>query len=166
MPYPGTADNQRQIEAVSWYHGDIADDQLQAMKQRQRNGLVTPQQNSGSALPLPSPQPGQSIQQQQQQLPGGITPSSHHRTLSHSSNIQPPVPQMLQQQQQQQQQSQQQQQRPSQEIFSLVQTWSDEHLQKATAAMLGKVAGNQSVRSYIRLTLIARDRLAPRQRLR
>ena len=146
------------------------------MKQRQRSGLVTPQQNNGSSLPLPSPQPGQSMQQQQQQqqqLPGGITPSSHHRTLSHSSNIQPPVPQMPQQQQQpqqqqpQQQQQQQQQQRQKQaEIFALIQTWTDEHLQKATSQMLGKVAENQTVSRFERIVLIARDRLEYKPRLR
>jgi hypothetical protein len=127
------------------------------MKQRQRSGLVTPQQNNGSALPLPSPQPGQSMQQQQQ-LPGGITPSHHHRTLSHSSSVQPPIPQPPQPQpqpQQQQQSQQQQQQGQAAGIFTMVQSWDNDHLEKATASMLSKVAGTSNVRSRLALTMPA-----------
>jgi hypothetical protein len=159
MQYPGAGDTQRQIEAVSASLSNITDNQLQAMKQRQRSGLVTPQQNNGSALPLPSPQPGQSMQQQQQ-LPGGITPSHHHRTLSHSSSVQPPIPQPPQQQQQQSQAQQQQSQQQQQQgqaagIFTMVQGWDNDHLEKATASMLSKVAGtsNVSLASVQRLPL-------------
>ena len=153
MQYPGAGDTQRQIEAVGGSWSNITDNQLQAMKQRQRSGLVTPQQNNGSALPLPSPQPGQLMQQQQQQLPGGITPSHHNRTLSHSSSVQPSIPQPPQQQQQHQQQQQQQSQQSQQQqqqgqaagIFTMVQGWDNDHLEKATASMLSKVAGTSNV---------------------
>jgi len=155
MQYPGAGDTQRQIEAVGSVLLNVTDSQLQAMKQRQRSGLVTPQQNNGSALPLPSPQPGQLMQQQQQQLPGGITPGHHNRTLSHSSSVQPSIPQPPQQQQQQQHQQQQQQQsQQSQQqqqqgqaagIFTMVQGWDNDHLEKATASMLSKVAGTSNV---------------------
>lgn len=151
MQYPGAGDTQRQIEAVSRNWLDDADGQLQAMKQRQRTGLVTPQQNNGGALPLPSPQPGQSMQQQQQ-MPGGITPSHHNRTLSHSSSVHPPIPQPLQQQQQQQQNPQQQQQTQQQQqqgqaagLLTMVQGWDNDHLEKATASMLNKVVGSNNV---------------------
>jgi hypothetical protein len=148
MQYPGAGDTQRQIEAVCASLPTITDSQLQAMKQRQRSGLVTPQQNNGNALPLPSPQPGQSMQQQQQ-LPGGITPSHHNRTLSHSSSVHPPIPQPPQQQPQQQQQQQQSQQSQQQGqaagIFTMVQGWDNDHLEKATASMLSKVAGTSNV---------------------
>jgi hypothetical protein len=132
------------------------------MKQRQRSGLVTPQQNNGSALPLPSPQPGSSMQQQQQ-LPGGITPNHHHRTLSQSSSIHPPIPQPPQQPNKQQQQQQQQQQSQTQVaggIFAMVQGWTNDHLEKATASMLSKVVTTNNVSvpllyAMLQLTLIA-----------
>lgn len=158
MQYPGAGDTQRQIEAVSPCSHNPADHKLQAMKQRQRTGLVTPQQNNGSALPLPSPQPGQSMQQQQQQLPGGITPSQHHRSLSQSSSIHPPIPQPPPQQQQQQQAQ-------AANIFNLVQGWTDDHLEKATASMLSKVVGatNVSYHVHTRLTGSSTKRLRARR---
>jgi hypothetical protein len=80
--------------------------------------------------------------------------------LSHSSSVQPPIPQPPQQQQQhsqaQQQQSQQQQQQgQAAGIFTMVQGWDNDHLEKATASMLSKVAGtsNVSLASVQRLPL-------------
>jgi hypothetical protein len=123
------------------------------MKQRQRTGLVTPQQNNGNALPLPSPQPlGLSMQQQQQQgsSMGGLTPAQHHRTLSQSSNIQPPVPQPPQQQQQQGQPNSQNAkaktaQENQYELSLMVQTWTEEHLIKATIAMVERTIASTNV---------------------
>jgi hypothetical protein len=134
MQYPGAGDTQRQIEAVSSIFLNLTDGQLQAMKQRQRSGLVTPQ-NNGNALPLPSPQiPGQPLH------PGGITPNHHNRTLSQSSSIHPGIPQPPQPIQQQQQSTNQ-----ANNIFATVQGWSNDHLEKATASMLSKFASFGSV---------------------
>lgn len=139
-------DAQRQIEAVRlqlrWLCFESADtNQLQAMKQRQRSGLVTPQMGNGNSLPLTSPQPvGQQMQQPPQSVGSqpNLTPAHHHRTLSQSSNIQPPMPQPPMQPQQQQQGDPTNSSTPA-GVAAAIQNLTDDQLVKAAASVVKSV---------------------------